>query len=117
MSIFSNRRWLVIPVTEIPNINFAQVVESSPESLRYSVDQTKTFVKYDVLIYYEPYTHTYFDPISQEEVTETIPAGVYGRPDIYSEEYPEYTHEEILTLLSGEEWTNPYPMTGSFSNS
>lgn len=116
MSIFSNRRWLVIPAEEVPNINFSQVVEASPDSLRYSVDGTKTFVKYPVTVYYEPYTHTYFDPISQEEVTETIPAGVYGRPDIYKEEYPEYNHQEILELLSGEEWTLPITMLESFPN-
>jgi hypothetical protein len=38
---------------------------------------------------------------------ETINAGVYGRPSFYSNEYDEYTHEEILELLSTTEWTTP----------
>ena len=46
MSRFPNRRWLVLPVSEVENINFNQVLESSLDSLRYSVDQSETFVKY-----------------------------------------------------------------------
>ena len=48
MSIFANRRWLIIPTTLTGSIDFNQVLESSPESLRLSVDGTKTFVKYEI---------------------------------------------------------------------
>jgi len=38
-------------------------------------------------------------------MTNTIEAGVYGRPSIYSDDYTEYNHSEILELLETEEWT------------
>jgi len=107
MSRFPNRRWLVIPATEVENVNFNQVLESSADSLRYSIDGTKTFVKYEVTVVEETYTETYTDPETNEEVSNTILAGTYGRPSIYSDSYTEYNHEEILALLATEEWTAP----------
>ena len=44
---FENRKYVIIPTAEINNINFAEVLETSPDTCRYSVDGTKTFVKYD----------------------------------------------------------------------
>ncbi len=117
MSTFPNRRWLVIPAEEVPNINFAQVVEAGPDSLRYSVDATKTFVKYEIRVVEEDYTVETIQGETNETGTYTVLAGTYGRPDIYSEEYPEYNHEEILKLLLGEEWTPPTTMLESFPNS
>jgi hypothetical protein len=76
---YENRRYLIIPTSITGSINFSQVGETSVETLRLSVDETKTFVKYDV----------------------------GARPSIYSEEYPEYTHSQILEVLSGEEWIVP----------
>jgi hypothetical protein len=79
MSRFPNRRWLVIPASEVSNVDFNQVLESSADTLRYSV----------------------------EEESYTVEAGVYGRPSIYNEVYPEYNHQEILELLATEAWTAP----------
>lgn len=107
MSRFPNRRWLVIPATEVENVNFDQVLESSPDSLRYSIDGTKTFVKYEVTVVEETYTEIIPNPETEEEETVTIQAGTYGRPSIYNGTYPEYNHEEILALLATEEWTAP----------
>ena len=107
MSRFPNRRWLVIPASEVANVDFNQVLESSADSLRYSVDGSETFVKYEVTVVEETYTQTFLDPETQEEVNTTVEAGVYGRPSIYSEAYTEYTHEEILALLATEAWTAP----------
>jgi hypothetical protein len=76
---YENRRYLIIPTTITESIDFSQVHETSVETLRLSVDGLKTFVKYD------------------------LP----NRPSVYSPEYPEYTHSEILEVLSGEEWTTP----------
>ena len=56
MDIFKNRRWLVIPTTLTGSIDFGQVLEASPETLRLSVDGTQTFVKYDINIIEEDYT-------------------------------------------------------------
>lgn len=111
MSRFPNRRWLVIPASEVANVDFNQVLESSADSLRYSVDQTETFVKYEVTVVEETYTQTFTDPETQEEITTTVEAGVYGRPSIYNGTYPEYNHEEILALLATEAWTAPIEET------
>jgi hypothetical protein len=102
---FQNRRWLVIPTSIIGDIDFNQVHESNADSLRKSVDETLTFVKYEVNVVEETYTETFEDLETGEGVTNTVEAGTYGRPSIYSEDYTEYTHSEILELLSTEQWT------------
>ena len=107
MSRFPNRRWLVIPATEVENVDFNQVLESSADSLRYSVDGSQTFVKYEVRVVEETYTETHTDPETNEEVSTTIEAGTYGRPSIYSESFTEYDHAGILALLATEAWTTP----------
>ena len=84
MSTFPDRRWLVIPAEEVPNINFAQVVEAGPDSLRYSVDGTKTFVKW-------------------ESAEPTFLADLETKSDLY-------TYEEILAILQTPEWTAPMDM-------
>jgi hypothetical protein len=101
---FENRRWLVIPTSVIDDIDFNEVHESIVDSLRKSLDDTLTFVKYEVNIVEETYTQTFENIETGEEVTNTVEAGIYGRPSVYSEEYIEYNHEDILELLSTEEW-------------
>ncbi len=107
MSRFPNRRWLVIPASEVNNVDFSQVLESSADSLRYSVDGTQTFIKYEVSVVEETYTQTFVNPETGEEGTYTVDAGVYGRPSIYNGVYPEYNHQEILELLATSAWTAP----------
>jgi hypothetical protein len=107
--MYDNRKYLIIPSSIVDNINFTQVHETSKDTLRYSVDASKTFVKYDVVVYDEDVTQTTINAETGETVTTTIPAGTYGRPSIYDPSYPEYTHEEILEVLSTEEWTRPIP--------
>ena len=107
MSRFPNRRWLVIPADQVANVDFNQVLESSADSLRYSVDGTQTFVKYEVNIVEETYTQTFLNPETNEEESYTVEAGVYGRPSIYNGTYPEYNHQEVLELLATEAWTAP----------
>ena len=102
---FENRRWLVIPVSKIDDINFSEVLESSTESLRKSIDGTQTFVKYEVDIVEETYTQTFNNIQTGEEETIETKAGVYGRPSVYSSEYTEYNHADILTLLSTDDWS------------
>jgi hypothetical protein len=105
MSRFKNRRWLVIPTSVIDDINFEQVLEPNKESLRKSIDGTKTFIKYEVNIIEKDIVEKYTDLQTLEEVTTTTKASVYGRPDVYSTDYTEYKHEEILALLDTEAWT------------
>jgi len=107
MSRFPNRRWLVIPADEVVNVDFSQVLESSADSLRYNVAGTETFVKYEVRVVEETYSETFVDLETNQEVTTTVEAGVYGRPSIYSDAYTEYNHADILALLATEAWTEP----------
>ena len=47
--MFENRKYVIFEVSEIDAIDFSQVLETSAETLRKSVDESKTFVKYEVL--------------------------------------------------------------------
>lgn len=104
MSIFQNRRWLVIPSEKIDDIDFTQVHESKVGSLRKSIDGSKTFVKYEVNVVEEDYTQTVRNIQTGEDETTTIKAGVYGRPSVYSTDYTEYNHADILDLLATKDW-------------
>jgi hypothetical protein len=79
---YENREFMIFNVSELPNVDFTQVLETSIDTVRKSVDQTKTFVKWD---------------------GEAIPPSV----DALTTKEGPYTYEEILTILSTEEWTNP----------
>lgn len=109
MDTFENRRWLVLPAELTGSINFNQVLEASPTTLRYSVDKTETFVKYDVDVVTASYTQSYYDPITHQTQSYIVEAGTYGRPDIYSPIYPEYLYQPMLELLATPEWTLPFP--------
>ena len=78
-------RFIIFNTSELNQIDFSQVLETSIDILIKSVDQTKTFVKWD---------------------GETIPDCVIN---LSTKESP-YTYDEILTILSTEEWTNPNPI-------
>jgi hypothetical protein len=109
MDTFENRRWLVLPAELTGSINFNQVLEASPSTLRYSVDQTETFVKYDVTVVTASYTASYINAETGETGSYIVEAGTYGRPDIYSPIYPEYHYQPMLDLLATPEWTSPLP--------
>ena len=83
---YNSRHFMIFNVTELPNIDFTQVQETSIDTVRKSVDAQKTFVKWD---------------------GEEIPSSVQS---LTTKEGP-YTYEEILNILSTEEWTNPEPLT------
>ena len=105
--MFENRRWLVIPTSITSSINFNEVLESSPTSLRVSLDGTETFVKYDITEVTASYTMEYMDAQTGQMASSSIEAGIYGRPSIYSASYSEYNHQEILDILTGSNWTSP----------
>jgi hypothetical protein len=104
---FENRRYLILTAEQAQGVNFNQVEESSLEGLRYSTDETKTFVKYTIEVVEEDITYTIFNPESEQEDTVTKAAGTYGRPSIYEESMIEYNHAQILEILNTEEWTGP----------
>ena len=45
---FPTRRWCIINSGDVGAVNFGQVLENSAQTCRYSVDGTKTFVKYNI---------------------------------------------------------------------
>jgi hypothetical protein len=110
-NLWPNRRWLIIPTTVTSSIDWSQVLESEPTTLRLSVDQQKTFVKYDVTVVTASYSQSWYDPTTHTTESILIPSGTYGRPDIYPEGLGEYQYNEILVILSTPEWTRP--ITGS----
>jgi hypothetical protein len=70
------RTYVIIDSSEVSSIDFNQVLQDGEDSLVYSLDGTQTFVKYEG----------------------TQPFFLLGKT--------EYTHEEILSILSGPEWTS-----------
>jgi len=104
--MFENRRWLIIPTSLTGSIDFNQVMQSSAEALRLSVDGSKTFVKYEINEVTASYEEYYPDTENPGTwITSSIQAGVYGRPSIYTEGDIEYTHQEFLNVLTGSDWT------------
>ena len=79
---YENREFMIFNVSELDQIDFNQVLETSIDTVRKSVDETKTFVKWD---------------------GETIPSSIEA---LTTKEGP-YTYEEILAILTTPEWTNP----------
>ena len=71
------RTYVIINTSELGSVDFDQVIETSADTLRYSVDGSKTFVKFEG----------------------DTPSFLIGEP--------QYDHAEILNILSGPEWTDP----------
>ena len=78
--MYDQRNFVIFSLTELNKINFTQVLETSAETLRRSVDDTKTFIKWDG---------------EQPEFVSTLE----------TLEGP-YTYEEILEILSTPEWSS-----------
>jgi len=78
---YDDRKFMVFNVSELNQIDFTQVLETSLDTVRKSVDETKTFVKWDGVI-----------PECVNNLT--------------TKEGP-YTYDEILIILSTTEWTDP----------
>ena len=45
--MYENRKWVIISKDDVSSVDFSQVMETSAETLRYSNDKSKTFVKYE----------------------------------------------------------------------
>ena len=83
---YPNREFMIFNVSELPEIDFTQVLETSEDTVRKSVDGEKTFVKWDG----------------------AIPECI---ADLSTKEGP-YTYDEILVILDTPEWTDPEPLMG-----
>ena len=79
--MYENRSFAIFSTTEIDQVDFSLVCETSVDTLRKSVDESKTFVKWDG---------------EQPDFVSTLT----------TLEGP-YTYTEILEILSGAEWTAP----------
>ena len=70
------RTYVIIDSSEVSSVDFNQVLQDGESSLVYSLDGTKTFVKYE------------------------------GDQPSFLSGKTEYTHSEILAILAGDEWTS-----------
>ena len=80
MEDYPQREFMIFNVSELDQIDFTQVLETSEETVRKSVDETKTFVKWDGVI-----------PESVNNLT--------------TKEGP-YTYDEMIQILLEPEWTS-----------
>ncbi len=78
----NTKTYCIIDATDVKYIHFNRVLESGPDSLRNSLDGTKTFVKYEG---------------EQPECLFNIAGDLVG--------LPEYTHSEFIEILNSSEWT------------
>ena len=71
-----SRNYVIIDASEVSSVDFDQVLETSADTLRFSVDGSKTFVKFE------------------------------GDTPSFLEGKTANTHSEMLEILAGEEWTS-----------
>ena len=45
--MFENRKYVIIGQSDVSSVDFSKVFETSADTLRYSTDESKTFVKYE----------------------------------------------------------------------
>ena len=71
------RTYVIINSSDVSSVDFSKVAETSADTLRYSLDGSKTFVKFNG----------------------DTPSFLSGKT--------EYDHAEILSILATDEWTDP----------
>ena len=76
---YENRKYVIINASEVGSVDFSQVNETSASTLRYSNDDSQTFVKFD------------------------------GDTPSFLDGKTSYTHSQILTILNGEDWSEEIP--------
>ena len=69
-------KYIIIDSSEIPSVDFNLVLNTNSDLLYYNLDKTQAVLKYEG----------------------TQPSFLSGKT--------EYTHSEILAILSGDEWTS-----------
>ena len=74
-----NRKYVILNSSDVASIDFSQVLQRSADTLRYSLDGSQTFIKYEGT-----------------------------RPSFLDEDDIDLTHAEIMDVLSHEDWAvNP----------
>ena len=76
--------YIIIDITEVSLVDFSQVLQTSEETLRLSVDEYQTVLKWE-----------------GDEPSFVVNLNSYDGP---------YTHSEILTIMATAAWTDPNPM-------
>ena len=77
--MYENRQYMILNVSELESIDFATVLESSSETVRKSIDRSKTFVKWNGDM----------PTCVSNLITKTGP----------------YSHSEMINILNTPEWT------------
>jgi len=72
---YENRKYVIINASEVGTVDFSQVHETSASTLRYSLDDSQTFVKFEG----------------------STPSFLSGKT--------QYNHSQIRTILAGTDWT------------
>jgi hypothetical protein len=83
---YSDRNYAIFSTTEIDKIDFTEVMEHSPDTLRKSLDGTLTFIKWQ----------NGGSPPPDFINTMTTVVGIYN-------------YDEIMVILAGPEWTPVAP--------
>ena len=73
------RNYVIIDASEVPSVDFNQVLETSADTLRYNLAGTQTFVKFE------------------------------GDTPSFLEGKTAYDRSEMLTILANEEWSSDDP--------
>jgi len=78
---YDHRTFMIFNVSELGSVNFSEVLESTINTVRKSVDQTQTFVKWD---------------------SETVPPSV----DSLTTKDGPHLYQDMLTILATSGWTS-----------
>ena len=81
MQDFSKISYMIVLASEVDQVDFSQVFETSPETIRISVDGIYTFFKWE---------------------GDVIPSSI----EALTYKDGEYKHYEILNILNSPEWTS-----------
>ena len=69
--------YIILDASELGNVDFNRVCQTSADTLRYSLDGSKFLLKFE------------------------------GDTPSFLEGKTQYTHSEILPIMQGDEWTDP----------
>tara|TARA_B100000530_G_scaffold297301_1_gene216542 strand:+ start:571 stop:801 length:231 start_codon:yes stop_codon:yes gene_type:complete len=71
-----SRKYVIIEASDIPSVNFDEVLQTTEETLRYSLDGTKALLKFD------------------------------GETPSFLADKTQYTYSEMLPILATDEWSS-----------
>jgi len=81
----NDTRYVIISTSDVDKINFYEIMQTSPASLRLSLDGSQAIVKYKG---------------DQPKFIYTMTQDTIG--------LTEYAHDEILEILNNSQWSNQY---------